>query len=279
MNRRHFIGAIGAAAAATSLMPLISCNSRDPETGLILYTVRDAMSEDVEGTLDRIAALGFNWMEAADYSDGLFYGYDPATFRRMVESRGMKLISSHNGMSHDNYKQVIDDCAAAQLKYVIIPSLPGSAFESAETLQKTTEFFNRVGERAASAGLKAGFHNHWVELEETDGIIPLDHFIENTDPSLFCFEMDVAWLTRGGAFPAVYLNRYPGRFELLHIKDLSADKRDATLGEGTLDFVPIFDAADKAGMKYFFIEQDNCTTHTPLESIEISRRFLIDNIL
>lgn len=270
---------MGTAAVATSIMPLLSCTSRVPATGLILYTVRDDMAKDPEGTLDRIAEIGYNWIEAADYSNGLFYGYDPARFAGIVESAGMSLISSHNGMNIDNYERIIDDCAAAGMKYVIIPSLPGSAFRSADSLRETSDFFNIVGERAASAGLKAGFHNHEIELREVDGIIPLDHFIENSDPEKFCFEMDVAWLSAAGASPVEYFNRYPGRFELLHIKDLTIDKRDATLGEGTLDFNPIFAAVKKAGMKYFFIEQDNCRTHTPLESVEISRQFLLDNIL
>ena len=279
MRRRHFIGAMGTAAVATSVMPLLSCSSRVPSTGLILYTVRDAMEEDPEGTLNRIAEIGYNWIEAADYSNGLFYGFDPARFAGIVNSAGMSLISSHNGMDMDNYERIIDDCEAAGMRYVIIPSLPGSAFKSAESLRQTVDLFNIVGERAASAGLKAGFHNHQVELRDVDGIIPLDFFIENTDPDIFCFEMDIAWLTAAGASPVDYFNRYPGRFELLHIKDLTADKRDATLGEGTLDFNPVFAAVRKAGMKYFFIEQDHCRTHTPMESAEISRQFLLDNIL
>ncbi|MFN2379198.1 MAG: sugar phosphate isomerase/epimerase family protein [Bacteroidales bacterium] len=279
MKRRQFIGAVGTAAVATSLMPLLSCRSRVPATGLILYTVRDAMADDVAGTLERIAEIGYNWIEAADYRNGLFYGMQPARFAGIVESVGMSLISSHNGMNSENYESIIDDCAAAGMKYVIIPSLPDSAFNSADSLKQAADFFNIVGERASSAGLKAGFHNHQTELRAVDGIIPLDHFIENTDPGNFCFEMDVAWLSAEGASPVEYFNRYPGRFELLHIKDLTADKTDATLGEGTLDFVPIFSAVKKAGMKYFFVEQDNCITHTPIESVEISRQFLMDNIL
>jgi sugar phosphate isomerase/epimerase len=270
---------MGTAAVATSVMPLLSCSSRIPATGLILYTVRDAMAEDPEGTLERIAEIGYNWIEAADYSNGLFYGFEPARFAAIVESAGMSLISSHNGMDYADYERIIDDCAAAGMKYVIIPSLPGSAFRSADSLRERADFFNIVGERAASAGLKAGFHNHQTELMEVDGIIPLDLFIEYTDPDIFCFEMDVAWLSAAGASPVDYFNRYPGRFELLHIKDLSADKKVATLGEGTLDFNPIFNAVKKAGMKYFFIEQDICITHTPMESVAISRQFLIDNIL
>ena len=93
------------------------------------------------------------------------------------------------------------------------------------------------------------------------------------------FELDLAWITRSGNDPVEYFKKNPGRFELLHVKDLSEEKEDATLGEGTIDFKPIFAEVVTAGMKYFFIEQDNCRTHTPFESIEISRNYLLENIL
>jgi len=279
MRRRTFINRTAAAAIATTIFPSMSCAGRDPNTGLILYTVRGEMQENPGATLDAIASLGYNWIEAADYGDGMFYNMKPAEFRKMIESRGLSLISSHNGMDRTNYERIIGDASEAGLHYVVVPSLPRSAFESIDSLKRTADFLNLAGEKCRELGMMAGFHNHTIEFAPVDGAVPLDILIENTDPELVCFELDLAWATSGGASPVDYFSRYQGRFELWHIKDLSVEKEDATLGEGIIDFVPIFEARGMAGMKYFFIEQDNCVTHSPLESIEISRNFLIKNVI
>jgi sugar phosphate isomerase/epimerase len=99
-----------------------------------------------------------------------------------------------------------------------------------------------------------------------------------TDPDLVTFELDLCWITAAKQSAVDYMSRYPGRFELFHMKDMSADRKDATLGEGIIDFKPIFALTGKAGMKYFFVEQDHCRTHTPLESIKISRNYLLNKL-
>lgn len=279
MRRRTFIGRTAAAAVATTLLPSFSYRKSIPMTGLILYTVRGEMDSDAAGTLDAIASLGYNWLEAADYNKGLFYKMKPAEFRKLVESRGMNLISSHNGMDESNYERIIGDASEAGLRYVVVPSLPGRTFESVDSVKRAADFLNLAGKRCRELGMKAGFHNHTEEFLPVDGAIPLDIMIENTDPELVCFEIDLAWATKGGANPLEYFKRYPGRFELWHVKDLSVDKKDATLGEGTIDFVSVFAAKEIAAMRYFFIEQDDCITHSPLESIEISRSYLLSNVL
>jgi sugar phosphate isomerase/epimerase len=150
---------------------------------------------------------------------------------------------------------------------------------SADALKKTADFMNNAGEKCREYGMKLGFHNHWSEFEMVEGQLPYDVFLNNTEPDLVTFQLDLAWITRSGNDPVEYFEKFPGRFELLHVKDLSQAGEDATLGEGTIDFVPIFEKVSTAGMKYFFVEQDTCRTHTPLESIEISRNYLLENIL
>jgi sugar phosphate isomerase/epimerase len=112
-----------------------------------------------------------------------------------------------------------------------------------------------------------------------EGKVPFDILAENTDPRLVAFELDLAWITAAGKDPIAYFKKYPGRFEVWHFKDLSPEKQDATLGEGIIDFKPILEKAKLAGMRYWFIEQDNCRTHTPMESIEISRNYYLNSIL
>jgi len=279
MKRRNFIKTTIAGATAAIVMPSLACLSDIKKTGLILYTVRDDMVKDPEATLDRIAETGYNWLEAASYADGKFYGFKPADFRKMIESRGMKLISSHNNLNRENLDEVTGAAAEAGLQYLVIPSLPHDWMNSADALKKTADFMNIAGDKCREYGMKLGFHNHSVEFEMVEGQLPYDVFLNNTEPGLVIFQLDLAWITKSGNDPVDYFKKFPGRFELWHVKDLSQDREDATLGEGTIDFVPIFEKASTAGMKYFFVEQDTCRTHTPLESIEISRNYLLENIL
>jgi sugar phosphate isomerase/epimerase len=165
------------------------------------------------------------------------------------------------------------------LKYLVLPSLPGDWGKSLDGYKQAADFFNKTGEKCKKVGIKFGYHNHWGEFKKIDDQIPYDILLKNTDPSLVTFEMDLCWITAGDQKPLDYFAKYPGRFKLWHVKDMSADKKDATIGEGIIDYKPIFAAAKESGMKYFFVEQDDCKTHTPLESAKISHDFLIKNIL
>ncbi len=278
MDRRVFVRTTLAASAAMTLMSASYINSKNRKLGLILYTVRGEMSKDPLHTLDRVAAIGYNWLEAADYSGGKFYGMSPVKFQKAVEDRGMELISSHIGMNADNIDEVVGSASEAGLKYLILPSLPGEWDKSLDGFRRAADFMNVAGEKCKSNGIKFGFHNHKNEFFPIDGEVPYDILLNNTDPDLVTFQLDIAWITGGGRKPGEYFNKYPGRFELWHIKDLSAEGQDATLGEGTIDFKPIFELEELAGMKYFFIEQDMCRTHSEFESIDISRDFLLENI-
>lgn len=279
MDRREFLLKTAGAAAALTVLPASCIKGTDAKTGLILYTVRGEMSKDPLSTLDRVAETGYNWLEAADYSEGLFYGMNPAVFKREVESRGMELVSSHVGIDEDNIDQVVDSASEAGLKYLVLPSLPSRWNSSLDGFRKASDFLNMAGEKCNSNGIKLAFHNHKIEFMPLEGQTPYHILLDNTEPELVTFQLDIAWIRGGGKDPAEYFKNYPGRFELWHIKDLTTDGSDATLGEGTIDFKPVFDLKDVAGMKYFFIEQDRCLTHTELESIDISRKYLLENIL
>ena len=278
-TRRSFIRKTGLAVTAVGLAPSFACMKYAPYTGLILYTVRQDMARDARGTLAAVAAMGYNWVEAAGYSDGKFYGMLPAEFRKAVEDNGMKLISSHNGLNRENVSKVADDAAEAGLKFLVLPSLPGSWSRTLDGFREAADFMNHAGEVCNSRGLRFGFHNHSVEFKEIDDVVPFDILAGQTDPGLVTFEIDLCWITAAGKDPVDYFNKYPGRFELWHIKDMTPDKRDATMGEGIIDFKPIFALMKKSGMKYHFIEQDNSVTHTPLESARISRDYLVNNLL
>ena len=278
VTRRDFLKKAGIAVAATAFLPSLDFKAADIKTGLILYTVRNKMMKDPDGTLKAVAEIGYNWVEAANYSNSLFYNQKPADFRKKVESYGLKFLGSHCGVNAANIDKAIADAAEAGLKYLVLPSLPGAWGKSLDGYKEAADFFNLAGEKCKSAGMKFGFHNHWNEFKKIEDQIPYDLLVTRTDPMLVTFELDLCWITAGEQSAVEYINKYPGRYELFHMKDMSADKKDATMGEGTIDFKPIFALTKKAGMKYFFVEQDNCKTHTPLESAKISRDYLLNNL-
>jgi sugar phosphate isomerase/epimerase len=279
MDRRKFLKNSALTATAFSLFPAMACKPNDPKTGLILYTVRDLMNENPAKTLDMVAALGYNWLEAAGYAEGKLYNMKPNLFKQLVEERGMQLISGHNSLNEKNLDEVINTCAEAGLKYTIMPSLPKKWNSSLDGFKEAAEFLNKAGEKSKAVGIQLGFHNHQVEFLPIDNEIPFDIMVNNTDPENVIFEIDLAWIIAAGQSPVDYFKKYPGRFELWHIKDLNIDKKDETLGLGTVDFETIFAKVNESGMKYFFIEQDNCIKYSPEESIKISRDYLLKNIL
>ncbi|MCD6347740.1 MAG: sugar phosphate isomerase/epimerase, partial [Bacteroidales bacterium] len=257
-----------------------SCSfSNKKYIGLQIYSVRKAISQDLEGTLTALAEMGYTSIEHAGYSNGLIYGMKPKDFQNLIESLGMKLLSGHVGLSPggdtNNWEKAIADNAEAGLEYFVVPSMGGMHRDTLEHLKATGEAFNEMGRICKKHGMKFGFHNHSSEFNDLEGKPMYDSLLELTDPKLVAMEMDLYWAVRGGADPVDYFNRYPGRFELWHVKDMedSEDKFFAEVGYGTIDFERIFAAQKKAGLVYYFVEQD-AFRGDPLESVKKSVDYL-----
>jgi len=237
------------------------------------------MGKDPAAALAEVAAIGYDWVEPADHSKGKFYGFSPREFGKLMKRAGLEAISSHSSIRPENADRMIDEVAEAGMKYIIMPSLPDDWSSTLDGFRRSADFFNEAGEKCRKAGITFGFHNHQVEFREIDGMVPYDLLVENSDPRLVVFELDIAWITAAGKDPVAYFKKYPGRFPIWHLKDLSPEMQAATLGEGIIDFRPILAMSKKAGMKYWFVEQDNCRTHSPMESIAISRRYYLDVLI
>jgi sugar phosphate isomerase/epimerase len=280
-TRRNFMRQSALVVAGLPLLnsELIASSGASKNSGLALYTIRDAMNSDPAASLARAAAIGYDWVEAADYGDRKFYGLKPKEYGKLVKKSGMVPLSTHNDIRPDKEDQMIEDTAEAGIKYLFLPSLPEEWSNSIDSYQRTADYFNKVGEKCKKAGLTFGFHNHEIEFKEINGRVPYDILVENTDPKLVIFELDLAWITAAGKDPLAYFGKYPGRFQVWHLKDLSPDMQVTTLGEGIIDFKPILAQAKTAGMKYWFLEQDDCRTHTPMESITISRNYYLKTLL
>jgi sugar phosphate isomerase/epimerase len=278
-NRRNFIKTGAAFAAVSIINPLFSCSSsKEKIIGLQLYTVRDKIKNDLDGTLNRLAEIGYNSMEAANYvmADSTFYGMKPKDFAAKLKGLGMPLHSSHSVVEPADAEKVFTDAAEAECKYVIYPYLAEEYRQNIDGYKATAEKFNRIGEVAKKFGIKFGYHNHAFEFENMNGQKGMDVLISETDPDLVTFEVDVYWVTRGGYDPVEYIKQFPGRFEIYHLKDMvkTDDMFFAPVGYGRIDFEGIFKVKDIAGMKMHFVEQDRFRDLDAFESVEMSYNYL-----
>ncbi|NTV83114.1 MAG: TIM barrel protein [Bacteroidales bacterium] len=278
ITRRNFLKTSALASASVILLPGCLKFTRDKNgIGFQLYTVRDHISKDLPGTLEKLSRMGYNWLEAAGYNDGKFYNLPPADFKSMVENLGMKLISSHVAINPEQSQQAIDAHLELGVHYAVYPWMSMPEKPSRDDYMRKAELFNTLGQACNRAGLKFGYHNHdfeFVKIEDTTGY---DILLEMTDPESVCFEADIYWMTYAKVDPMHYFKKHRGRFDLWHVKDMedSPERAFTEVGEGTIPYKKYFDEVDRiSGMNYFFIEQDTCKIDS-LESAAISYSNLI----
>ncbi|MGB5667008.1 MAG: sugar phosphate isomerase/epimerase [Maribacter sp.] len=254
--------------------------------GLALYTVRDAMGEDPKETLKAVAVAGYKNIEAASYADGKFYNMSPADFKAFLDEVGLTPVSTHQGsVTLENADQMMADVKAAGFEYFVIPVPPMGLFkfdQATRTMNMTggaanlAEIVNTLGKKADAAGLKLLYHNHDFEFKKDEkGIVPIDYLLENSDPKYVNFQMDLYWVTKAGADPVAYFEKYPGRFKIWHVKDMDDQGRFAPVGKGKIDFKRILEQKELSGMQYYMVEQDMTFDGLePLEAIKISHEGL-----
>jgi len=246
-------------------------------TGIQLYTVRDDIKKDPMGTLIKISQVGYNNIEAYDFN-GKFFDLQPGYFRQIIEGLGMRLTSTHTEINIENADKYIEQAHPSGLEYLVIPSAGGRPLETADDCKRFAEEMNLIGEKCADAGMRLGYHNHNREFKKDVNSILYDVLLEYTDPELVIFQLDIYWIIEAGYDPVQYFRKYPGRFELWHVKDRAASGETTFLGNGTINFREIFNQAESSGLKYFYIEQEQYV-ETPLEDIQKSFAFLKKNIL
>lgn len=273
MDRRNFIKTSSAFAAGSLLItnPLMASFRQQKDIGLQLYTIRNEVSRDLNITLEKIAKIGYNSVEAAGYSNRKFYGLNPSEFKKLVNSFGMKLHSTHSNINPDNADTVIEDTVEAGIPYLVMPWLAPDQRTSLDGYKKLADGFNIIGEKCINAGITFAYHNHDFEFKRIEDQIPYDLLIKSTEQELVKMQLDLYWIVKAGFEPIDYFEKYPGRFELWHIKDMDDTEAAANIevGRGIIDFETLLKYKEKAGMKYFFIELDNCVLPS-FECIEVS---------
>jgi len=205
-----------------------------------------------------------------------FAGYfdnKPEDVRKLLERLKLQAPSVHVGIDllRDKLDTVIQTSKVVGHKYIVCPWL-APADRTLEKYKSHAALFNKVGEACQKAGIQFGYHNHDFEFEMTDGKIPYDMLLAETDSKLVKMELDLFWIKKGGQDPLAYFAKYPGRFALCHVKDMTADQKMVDVGQGKIDFAKIFAQAKQAGLKHYFVEHDQ--PENPLQSITVSCQYL-----
>ncbi len=280
ITRQQFLK-LGALAASAALLPQFDALAAPAKkVGLQLYTLRDLMAKDPEGTLKKVAEIGYKEVEPYGYSDGKFFGKTPKEFSALLKELGLSAPSGHyttgnvmkgKGTLTDDWKRAADDAATVGQKYMVCAFLFPPERTKLDDYKKFADLFNKSAEVCKAVGIQFAYHNHDFEFKPMEGQIPYDVLLSGTDKNLVKLELDLYWATFADQDPVALFKKHPGRFPLWHVKDMekTAERAFAPVGTGSINFQRIFDAKKIAGMTHYFVEQDVCKL-PPLESIAIS---------
>jgi len=267
IGRRDFLLAVGAGIGAISLP---ETSLRGPVSlqpiGLELYTVRDLMDRDVEYTLRQVAAIGYREVEFA----GLF-GKEPKTVLKWLRKYGLTSPSSHIALDRltANLSSVVAEVETLGNTYVVCPSVEGTLTRDAAGWRRVAASFNHIGDALQRVGLRFAFHNHDVEFKPlATGEIPYDLLLAECDPKLVKMEMDLFWIIKGGQDPLAYFAKWPDRFPLVHVKDMTGSGAMTNVGQGHIDWSHIFSKRREAGIEHFLVENDS--PRSPIDDIRVS---------
>jgi sugar phosphate isomerase/epimerase len=255
--------------------------------GVQLYTLRDTIGKDPKGVLAQVASLGYKQVETFGYNNGKWFGLTPSELSTVLKDNGLSSPSGHTFGGtmflkdgwQDRWKQAATDSKALGQEYIVIPYLENNG-RTPENYKIVADGLNKAAEICKSVGIKLAYHNHDFEFADNGGETGLGILMKNTDPKLVSFELDIYWAKKSGNDPLALFKKYPGRFTMWHIKDMdNTEKKFFTeVGNGVIEWKPIFAAAKQSGMKYFFVEQDVCPG-PPIESITKSIEYLKKNIV
>ena len=305
MNRRTFIGTslaatLSAAAkpawAAAPLNPgFAKANPENPthqidRIGLQLYTVRAAMKKDFAGTIAKVAATGYKEVEFAGYFD-----HSPKDVRELLDKNGLVSPSCHVGYDvvEKKWPETLEAAKIVGHSYIICPWIDEKQRAEPGGWKRAADLFNKAGEESQKAGIQFGYHNHSFEFQPAEilgGKLPYDFLLAETDPKLVVMEMDLCWISVAGQNPIDYFEKYPGRFSLVHVKDWVKDSTHssgyqgamgqtvrynghmADVGQGSIDWKNLFAHDEKAGIKHYFVENDD--PKSAFDDIKISYDYL-----
>jgi sugar phosphate isomerase/epimerase len=280
LDRRAFIGTLGAACVAGVGLEAKKLD----RIGMQLYTVRTEMEKDFDGTLAKVAAIGYKEVEFAGY-----FKRTPEQVRDALKKNGLTAPATHvdyPSLAADKLPAVLDTARTIGHQFLVNPWIDETVRKEPDIWKRVAETFNRAGEASKKAGIQFAYHNHHFEFAPVDGKLPYELLLEQCDRSLVKMELDLCWITAAGKDPVEYFKRYPGRFPLVHVKGL-AKKPDAggaapiqsimsdLTDVGTndvIDWKRIFGRSSQAGIEHYFVEHD--VPKDPFASLKASYDYL-----
>ena len=267
LNRREMLAAAallgGALAGGRARAETLS------DVGLQLYTLRGPLSQDFDGTVARVAEIGFSEVEFAGYGDKT-----PSQIAKLLTDHGLTAPATHVLIDAlEDPQELIDDCLEMGHRFLVMAYLLPDQRKTFDQYKQHADVLNRAGEQCKASGLKLGYHNHDFEFVELEGRLPMDFLLSEIDSDTMVMELDLYWITKAGADPLSYFERWPGRFPMVHVKDMDASGGFTEVGSGVVDFARAFGQSEKAGIRHYFVEQD-VIKGDPFESVAKSLKHL-----
>jgi sugar phosphate isomerase/epimerase len=286
LNRRKFLIGTGAAALGALVLPKAAsaffANAGEHPIGLQLYTLFNVIDADVKGNLKKVADIGYKEVESAFSKLPGYYGMKPKEFAALCGELGLAWKSHHvlgapfkmpKGMKmpagpdgkpmtlpahmrnlKDDMQQLVDEAAEGGIPYMVCANIPTGTLDE---IKSSVEILNKTGEACKKARIQLCYHNHDMEFKDVEGQIPYHLLLSGTQADLVKMELDLAWATKAGVDPVELFKKHPGRFPLLHVKDISKDFTTLEpVGDGVVDFKRIFANTKIAGVKHYFVEHD-----------------------
>jgi sugar phosphate isomerase/epimerase len=287
-TRRTFLAQT--ALLSAGLLAGTNCVSAKPVrvVGLQLYSLRDQLPKDVKGVIAKVASAGYKEVETFGYSvkDG-FWGLDVKAFKQLLNDNGLSTPSGHYGIDEylasgkdDELKLNIEAAKIIGQTYLTVPYLDGRFRKTVDDFKAVTDKLNKVAELCKQSGLQLGYHNHDFEFTPVNGTMLYDVMLNGTDKSLVHFEMDLYWVVRAGQDPVRLMEKHPGRFVMVHVKDMDKAKPqlNTEIGSGSIDYKTIAAKAKISGVKHFIVEQENFAID-PYQSITQSCNYVKNTLL
>ena len=292
ISRRNFLmkGTLALAGTALLSKELLAAGMAKPVLGIQLYSIREDMKKDPSGTLKQLSAMGYKNVEHAGYANRKFYGYNAADFKKLLGDLGLLMPSGHTVMKKqhwdaakkdftDEWKYTVEDAATVGQHYVISPWLDESLRQNYDDFKAYMDVFNKSGELCKKSGMKFGYHNHDFEFsQQLNGQKIFDLILQSTDPSLVAQQLDIGNMYHAGGIALDIIKQYPGRFELMHVKDeiktekgeMGGKYESTVLGKGIIPVKEVIDLGKKSGgTRYFIIEQESYQGQAPLDAVRV----------
>ncbi|HXH98759.1 MAG TPA: sugar phosphate isomerase/epimerase [Sphingobacteriaceae bacterium] len=284
ITRKGFIQQAAIISTGIILSPSLVLSKPRKKIGLQLYTLRDSIGKDVSGVIEKVAKVGYDYVETYGYTkESKYWGLDPKAFNSLLKANNLKAPSGHYGLDlflstgkDEELKSYIDAANIVEHTYITVPYLGAKIRENLDDYKKIAHNLNKAGEICKRSGLKLAYHNHDFEFKQFDKGNGFDILLNETDPSLVGFELDLYWVVRGGHDPISLFKKNPGRFVMWHVKDMDKlnPKMNTEIGNGSINFKTIFDNVKASGAKYMFVEQENNYVPEPFASIAKSAKYI-----